>query len=523
MNSQISNTINLEINKNEMYSNIILNKELFNDIERITNIDSNKYDPLFLTSNLMGLTSFLSLDKVFLTINQKEETTTNCMFINVGKSGRGKTQSNNFVLKALKEIEEQNFHFNEKIKEFCKACKELAFDSNETLGFKDNIIDTEHTDFVDRYYDNHFKDEPNVSRNDIYFTPNPANLYKPQFVATVYTEEGLRKGFKNSANSTLLLNSPELEILFENLKRTAVNNNPHTTLIDLVDGFQGIKLLVGGNDYQKGKVVVMTSTIFSKIEKYKASFFEQTTAYRANFVLGDNSKTNFFESRLGEFNTVKDTNPIEIFESRIEKLTHLLLDEFDKTKEPIKIDIQSKELFEFIKSELIEIRKEFFNEEKIESINIDYLDAINNRLEFKLLQTILIVHILNTAYECVLQNDDDFTSRLLNINRQSILRGINCYKYFLTNMFNLLDTPIITNLNETQQFIVDNLDEGDEMPLDEFYTKIQSKGYTNSKGDFKKVSKKTIQNFLNDDKSKPYFEIFQRSNKTKTIKRKLGV
>ena len=89
-------------------------------------------------------------------------------------------------------------------------------------------------------------------------------------------------------------------------------------------------------------------------------------------------------------------------------------------------------------------------------------------------------------------------------------------------MFSLLQSEVKNDLNETQQFIVNGISEGDQMLVDEFIVKLTNSGYTNKNGDVKRVSKKTIQNFLRDDKSKPYLEIYQSKAGIKTIKRKVG-
>ena len=506
-----------------MYSEKILTKQLYDDIGKTAIIDQNKFDPLFLTSNLYGLAAFLALDKVYISLNQTEETTTNCGMVNIGKSGAGKTTASNFILRHLKNIEEDNFRFNEKVKKFTKACKDLAGVPDIFLGTGRDDGHDEKIKFVDEYYKNNFEKDPLIDRDDLYFTTNPADLYRPQYIATIFTEEGLRKGFDNTLNNTLLLNSPEMEILFENLGRTSISNNPHTTLIDLIDGFKGVKLLVGGNNYEKGKVVVITNTIHSKMQKFKKSFFEQTTAFRTFFVLGDDSPTDFFNTRLGGYNKIVDTNDINLFEHRIRSLTELLLNEFGDGEEPMRINLNTQELYNLVEKALKEIRQHYFQEQKIEFINNNIIEGISNRLTFKLLQTILILHILNTAYDHVVNPVMFFKFKIKNISGDAIARGIECYKYFLDNMFSLLQSEVKNDLNETQQFIVNGISEGDQMLVDEFIVKLTNSGYTNKNGDVKRVSKKTIQNFLRDDKSKPYLEIYQSKAGIKTIKRKVGV
>lgn len=515
----ITNQIKIRI----MYANNILNQNLFGDIQNIAKVDQNKYDPLFLTSNLFGLVAYTTLNKVFLTINKKEETTTNCAIVNVGKSGSGKTTSGNLVLKALKDIEQRNFDFNEKVKKFCAVCKEYAGEPQLVITdvMQGNNEDDSREEFVNSYYEKHFADDPWVERGDIYFTTNPADLYKPQYVATVFTEEGLRKGFKNSLNNTLLLNSPEMEHLFENLARTSVANNAHTTLIDLIDGFKGVKMMVGGNDYQIGRSVVITSTIHSKIEKYKKIFFDQTTAYRTFFVIGENSQTDYAQSRIGQFDSEGDLYHVNVFKERLQKITELLLSEFDKEREPLHIDIDTPEIFELIKSELLKIRQDYFKEEKIEYVNKDYIEGISNRLEFKLLQTILILHLLNTSYSYIVEPTELLRTKLSRINEETIMQGVNCFRYFLTNMFSLLESDVKTDLNETQQYIVDTIKEGDQMGYNEWMVKVTSTGFRSKNGAFKKVSDKTVRNFLNDEKSKPFIEIVQLRNGNKLIKRKV--
>ena len=506
-----------------MYTRTIIDDNIYHDIREMVEADKNKYDPLFLISNLLGLAAFAALDKVYLTLNGKEETTTNILLANIGKSGAGKTNSNNFILNHLKNIEQQNFAYNEKIKLFGKACKDVSgdFRNNILIGGGGDEVD-EKTEFVDQYYKNHFEDDPMVSRDDLYFTIHPSELYKPQFVAQTFTEEGLRQSFKN-ADKKLLLNSPELELLIENLSRTSISNNPYTTLIDLVDGFRGVKMLVGGNEYQAGKVVVITNTIHSKMDKFKKEFFNQTLAYRTFFVIGDDEQTDYFQDRLGEYEDEYDQTYMKKFDGRVKKLTELLLEEFGKLEEPITIDINSKESFDQIKKDIKDLRSMYFNEEKIQYINNDIVEGISNRFEFKLMQCILILHVLNTAYDHIVKPEGSFIDKLKNIEFRDVRRGIQCFKHYVKHMFALLEPNVKTELNETQQFIVNSLNEGDQMLLDEFITKIVNTGYTNQKGVFKKVSKKTIQTFLLDDKSTPYLQVIQSKGGVKTIKRKVGV
>jgi hypothetical protein len=98
---------------------------------------------------------------------------------------------------------------------------------------------------------------------------------------------------------------------------------------------------------------------------------------------------------------------------------------------------------------------------------------------------------------------------------------VECLKYFLSNLFSLLESDVKTDLNETQRYLVDAINEGDQMNYDEWMVKVTTTGYTNKNGKFKKVSDKTVRNFLNDEKSKPFLEIITSKNGKRLIKRKI--
>lgn len=456
----------------------ILNEKLYNDLAKFCQEDKIITPDIFI-SNFAFISSFFATNRILLRVGKNRPTDVNTFIALVGNSGKGKTYINDFFQDTVNNIQAEESSRNKEINDFVKACKAYNYSNTD-------LTDEQKDGYVKGYNRTH------LTNFDAF---NTKELTPHIFTTNDFTPEALADRFKSSRNGTIMLNANEFQELKNNIGRTKTVDDIFSFMIPFFEGKSGLAIRKSQDDsmMNNAKLCVLFNTPIDTFEELKQTkFFPSGNGYRYFFCINNqvdlddphlpeksNDCVSYYQKYQGEFAPIIRT----FFYGMV----------YMSTQGCQTFKINQDDTLQTYNECLLNLWRDYVkNNEWLRDIQKETLRA---RLGTMLNKCILIVYLMNYAYDHINSKGSIYPFQNLELSVDDVLKGYNFYLFFLPQMINIFSTELKSDLTATEIKIIEVLEIGKSYDKDVVLKMLEEKPEIGSKETFYRMLRKKSNQF----------------------------
>lgn len=439
----------------------ILSPKLYSDLYKFCHEDKIIIPDIWV-SNYAFATSFFSTNKVKLAVGKNRPTDINSFFALIGNSGKGKTYNNDFFQDTINDIQSGLSYQDKEINDFIKACKGYNYGNTD-------LTEEKKEGFVIGYNSSHLTHFEKFITKEI--TPHI-------FTTSDFTPEALSDRFNSSRNNTLMLNCNEFQELKNNIGRTKNVEDIFSFMIPYHEGKSGLTIRKGQDDKMttNAKLCVLFNTPLNTFEELKQSkFFTSGNGYRYFFNINNDIDLN--NPNMAEKKADNSSSYYQIYQGEFAPIIRTFL--YGMIYNSSSRDYQT---FKINQDDTLKVYNEcLLNLWQDYVKNCDWLldsqkETLKARLGTMLNKCIMIVYIMNYAYDNINSNIPIYPFQNLELSTEDILKGYYFYSFYLPQMVNVFNSEGISDLTALQQKAIEVLEIGEQVLINKFKENTVDKG-----------------------------------------------